>query len=67
MGALSGCPEAGSSCVPIADPKDTLDAWDNKFVYSSDGSGRSYTIKSLGGDKREGGTGTNGDIVKTGP
>lgn len=36
------------------------DAWSNDFLYFSDGS--KFTIKSLGGDAKEGGTGTDADI-----
>lgn len=36
------------------------DAWNNDFVYSSDGS--KYLIKSLGADGREGGEGLDKDI-----
>lgn len=37
------------------------DAWDNDFIYTSDG--QKYLIKSLGGDRADGGTGSNADIT----
>jgi general secretion pathway protein G len=36
------------------------DAWNNEFVYESSGS--DYVIKSLGADRREGGSGKEADI-----
>jgi general secretion pathway protein G len=36
------------------------DPWNNQYVYQSDGN--SYTLKSLGADGAEGGTGKNADI-----
>ena len=36
------------------------DAWNNDFIYISDGN--KYTIKSLGADGKEGGTGIDKDI-----
>lgn len=40
--------------------KDLQDAWSSEFVYAPEGS--SYIIKSLGADKREGGSGYDADI-----
>jgi general secretion pathway protein G len=37
------------------------DAWGADFIYESDGA--KYTIKSLGKDKKEGGTGNDADIT----
>jgi len=37
-----------------------LDPWNNPYVYQSDGN--TYTLKSLGADGAEGGTGKNADI-----
>ena len=63
---LSSCSEqTGQACVPLASPDDLKDAWGTPLVYSS--SGRSYTIKSLGADRKEGGTGTDGDFTIQGP
>ncbi|MEK6707117.1 MAG: type II secretion system major pseudopilin GspG [Bdellovibrionota bacterium] len=36
------------------------DAWDNDFMYVCDGN--KYTIRSLGSDRAEGGTGVSADI-----
>lgn len=62
---LTGCPGSNSGCVPIAEKTEVLDAWDTPFVFTS--SGNSYTIKSLGADRKPGGTGVNGDAEITGP
>ena len=56
----------GSSCVPITKESSLLDAWGNRFQYRT-GSGRSYTIKSLGANGQDGGDGVNVDIVVEGP
>lgn len=67
--ALTGCGESGSggACVPVAEKDDLVDAWDTPFVFQLDGSGRSYRLKSLGADGRDGGADTNGDITIDGP
>ncbi|MGI6680989.1 MAG: type II secretion system protein GspG [Bdellovibrionota bacterium] len=62
---LTGCPSKASNCIPMADKEDVLDAWDNPFVYQS--SGNSYTIKTLGADKKPGGSGVDSDQEITGP
>lgn len=64
--SLVSCNEqTGSACVPVTEEDSLKDAWNTPFVYSSDG--RTYTIKSLGSDKREGGSGADGDATLTGP
>jgi len=67
--SLYSCADStsGSFCVPVAEEKDTKDAWGTPFIYTVDGSGRTFTVKSLGADRREGGTGVNGDPTLTGP
>jgi general secretion pathway protein G len=66
LAGLTGCGSgSGSACIPVATEEDLKDAWNTPFIYSTDG--RSYTIKSLGADKREGGSGADGDISETGP
>ena len=69
LSSLTGCGEnpGGGACIPVAEKDDLLDAWDTPFVYQLDGSGRSYRIKSLGADGREGGSDTNADIIIDGP
>lgn len=44
----------------VKNEKRLKDPWKNDFVYEPSGS--SYTLKSLGADKAEGGTGNNKDI-----
>ncbi|NDD93277.1 type II secretion system protein GspG, partial [bacterium] len=39
------------------------DAWDNDYLYNSDGN--QFEIKSLGADKKEGGSDYEADIVVT--
>ena len=68
MQSLSGCTEqTGSNCIPIAKEEDLRDAWGTPLVYTINGNGSSYTLKSLGADRREGGSGADGDITFTGP
>jgi general secretion pathway protein G len=55
------------NCPPAAEKQDILDAWDNEFGYAADGNGTSYTLKSFGEDRKEGGTGVNADLIKKGP
>ncbi len=63
---LTGCNDkTGSNCVPIAEEDDVTDAWGTKFIFQ--GSGNSYTIKSLGADRKAGGSGVDGDIEVKGP
>jgi general secretion pathway protein G len=57
----------GKACVKLADPDDLKDAWDTEFRYQVGGTGKSYTLKSLGSDGREGGSDTNSDISVEGP
>lgn len=65
--ALVGCNEqTGQACIPIAGEDDLKDVWGTPFIYSSDGQ-RSYTLKSLGSDRRDGGSGVEGDPVIKGP
>jgi general secretion pathway protein G len=64
--ALVSCNETtGSNCVPVTEEETLKDAWGTSFVYSSDG--RNYSLKSLGADRREGGSGADGDVILTGP
>ncbi len=56
---------SGDNCPnfnqPFIQKKEMKDPWDNLFQYESDGS--SYTLKSLGKDKKEGGSAFNKDLV----
>lgn len=63
-----GSQEAGNPCVPVtSDPEDLKDGWGTPFVYSFNDASFSFTIRSLGADRRDGGSGVNGDFTKTGP
>jgi general secretion pathway protein G len=55
------------SDLKTAEAEDTKDAWGREVQYRIVDSGRSYELKSLGGDGREGGSGADADIVVTGP
>ena len=66
LSALSGCPPGQSACVPIIEESALKDSWGTPFVYTVEG-GRSYILKSLGADRKEGGTGVDGDPFITGP
>ena len=65
--SLAVCPNNGSACVPITDEDTITDAWGTPFVYSTDNGGRSFILKSLGADRKEGGSGADGDFTITGP
>ena len=68
LNALIACNEqTGPGCVPEMSKEELKDAFGNDFIYSPDGDGRSYRIKSLGADGREGGDGVNFDTTLTGP
>ena len=69
ISSLYNCDEnTGPACIPIVDKEqDILDAWGTKLVYRVDSNGRSYSLTSLGSDRREGGTGVEGDATITGP
>lgn len=60
--------QTGASCLPVVNSEDELlDVWGTEYRYSIDGGGRTYTLKSLGADRREGGSGANVDFTLTGP
>lgn len=59
--------ETGSDCIPILREEQIKDAWGNNFVYERQGDGRSYRIRSMGADGREGGEGVNSDPAIVGP
>lgn len=66
--ALTTCNEqAGTACIKAAEEGDLSDAWGTPFSYKLEGNARSYTLKSLGADRKEGGSDVNGDITVTGP
>jgi general secretion pathway protein G len=56
----------GTACTPITKDASLMDAWGTKFQYRA-GSGRAYSIKSLGADGRDGGDGVNADLTLEGP
>jgi general secretion pathway protein G len=47
--------------------EDDKDGWGQPFQYQVVDGGRSYEIRSLGGDMRAGGAGADADIVVKGP
>lgn len=65
--ALAQCPPNMQACVPVGDESLLVDAWGTQFNYSLDNNGRSYRLTSLGSDRKEGGSGVEGDVVVTGP
>lgn len=66
--SLTSCPPSSAgACVPISDEDAMTDAWGTPFVYGADNGSRSYTLKSLGADRKDGGSGADGDMVITGP
>ncbi|MBX7145183.1 MAG: type II secretion system protein GspG [Oligoflexia bacterium] len=65
---LTGCNDVtGPGCTPIAKAESLKDAWGNGFIYQLDNGGRSYRLKTLGADGREGGEEVNYDTFVTGP
>ncbi|NLF26239.1 MAG: prepilin-type N-terminal cleavage/methylation domain-containing protein [Deltaproteobacteria bacterium] len=66
---LTRCSQiTGPNCMPIvSNPDDLKDAWKRPLVYTVGGDGRSFQLKSLGADGREGGDGANSDPTITGP
>lgn len=68
LNALVNCSgQAGAACVPVAQAEDLKDAWGSQIDYRLENSGRTYSVRSLGADRREGGSGVNGDLTITGP
>lgn len=57
----------GQACFPVAAQDDLTDLFGGQYLYAAEGSGNSFTLKTLGADKRQGGTGANADVVITGP
>lgn len=65
---LVRCSErTGQGCVPLVSEDGIKDAWGGRLLYSTSGDNRSYTIKSLGADGKDGGTGADNDIQIQGP
>jgi general secretion pathway protein G len=58
---------SGQACVPLTTREELVDAWRTPLQYSLENSGRTFRIRSLGRDKREGGTGADADISFAGP
>ena len=66
LSSLTGCDDVqGSSCSPLADAEDVKDSWGTEYNYSTQGN--QFSLKSLGSDRKQGGTGTNADQTITGP
>lgn len=58
----------GPNCLPIISSEDEIkDVWGTPVQYTLNPDGKSYTLKSLGSDKKEGGSGSATDLVITGP
>lgn len=50
-----------------AEADDTKDAWGREVQYRIIESGRSYELRSQGADGRDGGSGSDADVIVTGP
>ena len=60
--------DTGSNCLPVANSADDLkDVWGTEYHYSLESGGKSYSLKTLGADRVEGGSGANFDFTMTGP
>jgi len=46
----------------IVQKKNTLDPWNNEYIYTVNDEANGFSIKSLGSDKKEGGDGTKKDL-----
>ncbi|MCX7952970.1 MAG: type II secretion system GspH family protein [Deltaproteobacteria bacterium] len=58
----------GPNCLPIVSSEDELkDVWGTPVQYTISSDGQNYTLKSLGSDKKEGGSGSATDLMITGP
>jgi general secretion pathway protein G len=68
LNALTSCAGVtGQSCVPVLSDQDSIaDVWGTPYQYRVEG-GRSFTIRTLGADRKDGGTGADGDVVLKGP
>jgi len=53
--------------LKAAEADDTKDAWGREVQYRVIESGRSYELRSMGADGRDGGSGADADIIVTGP
>jgi general secretion pathway protein G len=68
LDALVNCSgNSGSACFPVAQADDLIDLFGGQFRFAPDGSGNSFSLKTLGADKRDGGSGADADVVITGP
>ena len=68
LNELIQCGEkTGPDCIPITNQESLKDAWGSPFLYTLESGGRSYRIKSLGADGKDGGEGVNSDPFGTGP
>ena len=69
LSSLYSCDEnTGPGCIPIVDKEqDLYDAWGTPLKYRLEGDGRSYSLTSLGSDRRDGGSGVETDVTITGP
>ena len=69
LASLYSCDDVtGSACIPIVDKEqDLYDAWGTPLKYRVEGDGRSYSLTSVGADRREGGSGVGTDMTIVGP
>lgn len=66
LDALVNCAgNNGQPCFPVAQADDLNDLFGGQFRYTN--SGNTFTIKSLGADKKDGGSGADQDVSITGP
>ena len=65
---LTKCTEkTGPGCIPVTQADELKDIWGTALIYTLENGGRTYRIKSLGADAREGGEGANFDQSLAGP
>ncbi len=61
---VKGASNGTTTYIGTASEKDIKDVYDNDFSYTAEGNGRSFTLKSLGADKADGGSGDNADMIR---
>ncbi len=62
---VKGTAETGAAFIALTNEDGIKDSWGTPFLFQTDG--KSYSIKSLGSDRIDGGTGAAADLIENGP
>jgi general secretion pathway protein G len=57
----------GPACAPSASEEDLKDPWGTPYKYTLSNSGSAFELKSLGSDRKDGGSGVDADVTISGP